>query len=236
MGEVYRARDLRLGREVAIKVLPEVASDDREARVRLLREARLAASLNHPNICTIHEVGEVGGRVYLAMELLDGEPLSAKLAARPAGLPTESVVHYGLQIAAALSHSHEKHVIHRDLKSSNVMVLQDGRIKILDFGVARRSWEPAGEGAPILTTRLTETGAIVGTPQYLAPEVLRGMAADERSDLWALGVLLNELACGSLPFKGGTDYELASSILNDIPRTLPDRVPPGLRGVIERCL
>ncbi len=236
MGEVYRARDLRLGREVAIKVLPEVASEDHEARARLLREARLASSLNHPNICTIYEVGEVGGHVYLAMELLDGEPLSAKLAARPAGLPTESVVRYGLQIAAALSHSHEKHVIHRDLKTSNVIVLQDGRVKVLDFGVARRALDLAGEGTSTLTAGLTQTGAIVGTPRYLAPEVLRGMAADERSDLWAMGILMYELASVSLPFQGSTGYSLASAILNDMPRALPDRVPHGLRVVIERCL
>src|SRR5262249_26139259 len=162
---------------------------------------------------------------------------SAKLAARPGGLPIESVVRYGLQIAAALSHSHDKNVIHRDLKSSNVMVLEDGRVKVLDFGVARRAWHAAGQGAPTSsTTSLTETAAIVGTPQYLAPEGLRGLPADERSDLWATGVLLYELASGALPFKGSTGYSLASAILNDMPRALPDRVPPGLRVVIERCL
>jgi Tol biopolymer transport system component/predicted Ser/Thr protein kinase len=236
MGEVYRARDPRLEREVALKVLPADTLHDPSARARLLREARLAATLNHPNICTVYDVGEADGHVFIAMELVEGRPLSEWIAARGGGLPTENVVRYGAQIAAALAHAHERHVIHRDLKSSNVVITTDGRVKVLDFGLARRVWEAPDGSGNTLSVGLTETGAIVGTPHYLAPEVLRGSRADERSDLWALGVLLHELASGALPFKGATSFELASAILNDLPATLPERLPAGLRSVIGRCL
>jgi len=236
MGEVYRARDPRLGREVAIKVLPAEFLHDDTARARLLREARLAATLNHPNICTVHEVGEADGHIYIAMELVQGRPLSEWIEERPQGLATESVVRYGAQIAAALAHAHEHHVIHRDLKSSNVVITTDGRVKVLDFGLARRAWEGPDGAATTLSVGLTETGAIIGTPHYLAPEVLRGGKADERSDLWALGVLLHEMASGTLPFKGTTSFELGSAIMHDMPAPLPERVPAGLRAVIARCL
>ena len=236
MGEVYRARDTRLQREVAVKVLPTESLHDETARARLLREARLAATLNHPNICTVHEVGEAGGHVYIAMELVGGRPLNDWIAERSGGLATETVVRYGAQIAAALAHAHEHHVIHRDLKSSNVVITTDGRVKVLDFGLARRAWEGPNGATTTLSVALTETGAIVGTPHYLAPEVLRGEKADERSDLWALGVLLHEMASGALPFKGATSFELGSSIMHDMPAPLPERVPAGLRAVITRCL
>jgi len=236
MGEVYRARDPKLGREVAIKVLPTESLHDETARARLLRETRLAATLNHPNICTVHEVGEADGHVYLAMELIEGRPLSDMIAERPTGLPIENVTRYGAQIASALAHAHERHVIHRDLKSSNVVVTADGRVKVLDFGLARRARESPDESGATLSMALTETGAVVGTPHYLAPEVLRGGMADERSDLWALGVLLHEMASGTLPFVGTTSFELASAIMNNIPAGLPDRVPAGLQGSVRRCL
>ena len=236
MGEVYRARDPKLGREVAIKVLPTESLHDETARARLLREARLAATLNHPNICTVYEVGEADGHVYLAMELIEGRPLSDMITERPTGLPIENATRYGAQVASALSHAHERHVIHRDLKSSNVVVTADGRVKVLDFGLARRARETQDQSGATLSMALTETGAIVGTPHYLAPEVLRGGFADERSDLWALGVLLHEMASGRLPFKGNTSFELASAILHDVPTALPDRVPAGLRAVVGRCL
>jgi len=236
MGEVYRARDPRLGREVAIKVLPTDSVRDENARARLVREARLAATLNHPNICTIHEVGEADGHVYLAMELIDGRPLSEKIAERGTGLPIENVTRYGVQIAAALAHAHERHVIHRDLKGSNVVVTPDGHVKVLDFGLARRATALPDDGDETMSMALTGTGVVVGTPHYLAPEVLRGEDADERSDLWALGVLLHEMASGALPFRGTTSFALASAILNDVPAALPERVPAGLRGIIGRCL
>ena len=236
MGEVYRARDSRLGREVAIKVLPAETLHDDKARGRLLREARLAATLNHPNICTVHEVGEADGNVYLVMELIEGAPLSEKIAADGSGLALESVVRYGMQIAAALVHAHERHVIHRDLKSSNIAVTPDGRIKVLDFGLARSADELPDESGVTMSMSLTETGAVVGTPHYLAPEVLRGSAANEQSDVWALGVVLHEMASGKLPFKGTTSFELASAIMHEIPAALPDRVPTWLQGCIRRCL
>jgi eukaryotic-like serine/threonine-protein kinase len=236
MGEVYRALDPKLGRQVALKVLPTESLHDGTARARLVREARLAATLNHPNICTVFEVGEADVHIYVAMELIEGRPLSEKIAAHGAGLATENVTRYGTQIAAALAHAHEKHVIHRDLKGSNVLALADGRVKVLDFGLARRAWEAPDEGGATQSMALTETGAIVGTPHYFAPEVLRGAVADERSDLWALGVLLFEMATGALPFKGTTSFELASAIMHDLPATLPERVPTGLRQIIGRCL
>src|SRR5262245_60812959 len=234
MGEVYRARDTRLGREVAIKVLPSELLLDDVARARLLREARLVATLNHPNICTVYEVAEVGGRIYFAMELIDGRPLSERIAEPGAGPAAEAVARYGSQMASALAHAHERGVIHRDLKSANALVTSDGRVKVLDFGVAR--WQGPGESAEVTRETLTQAGAIIGTTHYLAPEVLRGARADERSDLWAMGVVLHEMASGSLPFRGATSYELASAIMNELPAALPNHVPAGLRAVIGRCL
>ncbi len=236
MGEVYRARDTRLDREVALKVLPVRSLHDQIARARLLREAHLAATLNHPNICTMYEVGEADGQIYIAMELIDGQPLDERLAQKGGGLATESVASYGAQIAAALAHAHERHVIHRDLKSSNVVVTSDGRVKVLDFGLARRLWDEPDDANATQSMTLTQTGTTVGTPHYLAPEVLRGQNADERSDLWALGVLLHELASGTMPFKGTTSFELGSAILHDMPSSLSERVPAGLRKVIRKCL
>ena len=235
MGEVFRARDSRLEREVAIKLLPSESFSDPEARERLMREARAAAAMNHPNVCTIHEVGEEEGRVYIAMELIEGTTLAQRVERMPAGMPAEQVVRYGAQIAEALAHAHERRVVHRDLKSSNVVVTPEGRVKVLDFGVARRTWE-AGEEPSVTAATLTGTGTIVGTPQYLAPEVLLGAKADARSDQWALGVVLHEMASGELPFKGRTLPELSASILHVAPAPLPGRIPSGLAGVVTRCL
>jgi serine/threonine protein kinase len=189
MGEVYRAHDSKLARDVAFKVLPTELAEDPERRSRLLREARAAASLNHPNICTIHDVGEADGRTYIAMELVDGEPLSQRIAGRP--LPIDDVVRYGTQLADALSHAHERGVVHRDLKSANVMVTPDGRIKVLDFGLAKLV---GGDGQPDLTTResLSGSGAMLGTLPYMAPEQLCGLPVDTRTDIWALGVVLRD--------------------------------------------
>jgi serine/threonine-protein kinase len=232
MGVVYAAHDPSLGREVAIKVLPEDALGDESARSRLLREARLAATLNHPNVCTVYDVGESGRRVFIAMELVPGEPLSAR-AGR--ALDVGRVLRYGQQIAGALEHAHARHVIHRDLKSANVVITPDERVKVLDFGVATHAGGSEGPTLPF-TARLTVPGTIVGTPSYLAPEVLRGEPADARSDLWALGVMLYEMAAGRLPFAGESGFALAACILNETPAPLPSAVPAGLRAVIQRCL
>ncbi len=234
MGEVYRAHDQRLGRDVALKLLPPDLISDPTARARMLREARTASALNHPNICTIYEVGEADGHAYIAMECIEGRPMGEVIGAR--GLPPEVVARYGAQVADALAHAHERGVIHRDLKASNVLVTPDGRVKVLDFGLARRFEEsPAGGHRPADIT-LTEVGAIAGTPHCLAPEVLRGSRADQHSDLWALGVLLYEMACGARPFRGETGVELSVSILNDPPAPLPPRVPATICSVIGRCL
>ena len=233
MGVVYRARDTQLERTVALKVLGEFLSADETARARLLREARTASALNHPNICTIHEVGEAEGQTYIAMEFVEGRPLSAAIAGQ--GLAVETVLRYGIQVADALAHAHEKGTVHRDLKSSNVVITPEGRVKVLDFGLAKRLRERPGE-ATRSRESLTEAGTVVGTLSYMAPEVLRGRQADERSDLWAVGVMLHEMVAGELPFRGQTGFEISSAILREAAPPLPERAPLGLRAIIQRCL
>lgn len=234
MGVVYRGRDEQLRRDVAIKVLPAPHWDDSVARARLLREARAAASLNHPSICTIYEVGEAHGQVYIAMELVEGRALSQLLAER--GLLSEDlIIHYALQLTDALGHAHERGIVHHDLKTANVIVTPEGRCKVLDFGLAKRMGsEGIAEGTTL--TALTETGALTGTPAYMPPELLRGQATDARGDVWALGVMLYEAAAGERPFKGNTPFELTSAILNQELPPLPGSIPLVLRNVIERCL
>ena len=195
MGEVYRARDPRLEREIALKVLPAATLADGTARARMVREARMAARLNHPNVCTIHEVGESDGQVYIAMELVEGRSLAELLAG--GALPTEQALRYGAAIADALDHAHERGIVHRDLKSANVVITPEGQAKVLDFGLAKPL---ADEALAEATTRdaptLTAPGAMVGTLAYMAPEQLEGRPADARSDVWAFGVVLYEMAAG----------------------------------------
>lgn len=206
MGEVYRAHDEQLGRDVAIKVLPASSFSDPAARARLVREARTASKLNHPHICTIHEVGESEGQAYIAMELVEGHTLSARLATGP--LPPDQVLRYGLQLADALAHAHDRGVAHRDFKSANVVITPEGRAKVLDFGLAKRL---SGEESVEATTQvsLTAPGMLAGTVAYMAPEQLRGQRADTRSDVWALGVVLYEMVAGSQPFQGRTQSTCA---------------------------
>lgn len=234
MGVVFRARDERLDREVALKVVGERWLTDDKARARLLQEARTASALNHPHVCTIYEVAESAGEAYIAMEYVAGRPLSALVPGE--GLRTETLLRYALQISDALAHAHQRRVIHRDLKSSNVVITPEGRAKVLDFGLAKRLREEDLDAVTRSQISLTEAGTIVGTLHYLAPEALHGQPADERSDLWALGVMLYEMATGTLPFQGKTSYELTSGILREPPAPFPERVPTGLRGVIQRCL
>ncbi len=233
MGEVYRARDPELEREIALKILPSTTLADDTGRARMLREARLAARLNHPHVCTVHEVGEADGHVYIAMELVDGRSLAAVLA--DGALPLERAVRYGAQVADALAHAHGRDVVHRDLKSANIMITPEGRAKVLDFGLAKPL---AGDDPSRITTALemTAPGSAVGTLPYMAPEQLRGRPADARSDLWAVGVVLYEMVAGRRPFIGETSYDVSAAILTHPPPSLPAGVPATIRGVIDRCL
>jgi serine/threonine protein kinase/Tfp pilus assembly protein PilF len=234
MGEVYRARDTRLGRDVAIKVIPARLAGDPARRDRLMREARAISSLAHPNICTLFDVGEKDGAEYLVMEYLDGETL-ADATARGA-LPLEQVIRYGAQIADAIGAAHRQGIVHRDLKPGNVMITRSGA-KVLDFGLAT-----SHEEAPTDATAqkpLTEAGQVVGTLQYMAPEQLRGADADARSDMFALGAILYEMATGRRAFEGKNRTSVVASILEAQPPSI-DAIqpmsPPALDHLIRKCL
>ena len=232
MGMVYRARDTRLGRDVAVKVLPVIADGDPDARARLLREARTAASLNHPHICTVHDVGDQDGVPFIAMELVDGDSLQH--AIRRGRFSGERACRIGRQLAEALEYAHAHDVVHRDFKSANVILTPDGQAKVLDFGIAVRSPSPTDQTH---TVTFEDTAhRMAGTLSYMAPEVLQGSAATVRSDIWALGVVLHEMVAGHAPFERKTDSDLVAAILRDAPGPLPSGTPPGLARVIERCL
>ncbi len=253
MGEVYRARDTRLGREVAIKVLPQHLSDNAEVRTRFEREARTISGLNHPNICTLFDVGREGDVDYLVMELVEGDTLAERLRRGP--LPSAELVRFGVQIADALDRAHRAGVIHRDLKPGNVMITRSGA-KLMDFGLARAS----GMGGPVsasgatmatltqhptVASPLTAEGAIVGTFQYMSPEQLEGREADARSDIWALGCVLYEMATGRRAFEGRSQASLIAAILEREPAAIaeapsgsstPGAAPTGLDRLIRACL
>jgi len=203
MGEVYRARDTRLERTVAIKVLPEHLSSSPEVRARFEREAKTISALSHPHICALYDVGNQDGTEYLVMELLEGETLAERVARGP--LPLDQTLRFGAQIASALEAAHRKGIIHRDLKPSNVMVTKSG-IKLLDFGLAKALLPaPTMESltsAPTAAKDLSSPGTILGTVPYMAPEVLQGKEADSRADIFALGAVLHEMATGSKAFPG----------------------------------
>src|SRR5258705_5535620 len=231
MGSVYRPRGTRVGRTGPIKLVKALAADPR-ARGRLVREAQHASALNLPNICTIYEIGDANGHPFIVMEHVDGRPLNDVI--REGGLPVERVVGFGIQIADAVTHAHDHGIIHRDLKPSNVVVTPEGRVKILDFGLARQTWHEGAEHAN--TIQLTQAGVIAGTIAYMAPEVLQGKPADVRSDIWALGVMLYELTAGRCPFAGTTEFELSAQILRAPPPPLPAHTSAGLSAIIQRCL
>ena len=234
MGVVYRAYDEVLHRDVALKVVKKGARLDASSSQRLLQEARASSSLAHPNICTIHEVGENEGELYIVMELVEGKSLAAMSAA--AGLAPESVLRYGVQIASALARAHDRGIVHRDLKTANIVITADGLVKVLDFGLAKQVGSGVFEGPTRSFASKENTSSVSGTLPYMAPEILRGDAADYRTDLWALGVVLYEAASGSLPFEGRTGFEISSAILREMPKPLGPPVPPGLWAIIQRCL
>lgn len=231
MGLVYLARDQELRRRVAIKI-----SDRGSARASsrsLLQEARTAAALNHPAICGIHEIGHVDGEPFIVMEHVEGAPLSAVIP--PGGLPLENVLHYAIQVVDAVAYAHCHGIAHGDLKSANVMVLPDGRVKLLDFGLAVR-WAAADPVRDYQTTRPRDLSSCVGTVPYMAPELLEGGHPDACSDVWAVGVMLHEMLTASRPFCGATVYAIAAAILVNEPPCLPGRIPAAVRVVVSRCL
>jgi serine/threonine protein kinase len=234
MGVVYRAYDEVLHRDVALKVVKKDVRLDASSSQHLLREARASSSLAHLNICTIHEVGESEGELYIVMELVEGKSLAAMCAG--GGLAPESVLRYGVQIASALARAHDRGIVHRDLKTANIVITVEGLVKVLDFGLAKKVGSGIFEGPTQSFATIENTSSVSGTLPYMAPEILRGEAADHRSDLWALGVVLYEAASGRLPFEGRTGFEISSAILREIPNPLGPPVPPGLWAVIQRCL
>jgi Tol biopolymer transport system component len=247
MGEVYRARDTRLGRAVAVKVLPQHTQSSHEDRARFRREAKTISSLNHPHICVLHDIGQEGDTDFLVMELVEGETLAKRLAQGP--LPSAEVLKYGAQIADALDRAHRAGVIHRDLKPGNVMLTKSGA-KLMDFGLARMSGHgaraPVGEltatapaGSAKSDEPITAKGTVVGTFQYMAPEQLEGKDADTRSDIWALGCVLYEMATGTRAFEGSTPASVISAIMRDQPREMSELAPlapPAFERAVRQCL
>jgi tRNA A-37 threonylcarbamoyl transferase component Bud32/tetratricopeptide (TPR) repeat protein len=230
MGEVYRARDPRLNRDVAIKVVTHAPT--REQRDGLLRKVRTAAALSHPHVCAIYDVGEVDNTPFFVMELLEGVTLADRAKQRP--FDADELLTIARQVADALAAAHERGIVHRDIKPSNVMVSAGLTTKIVDFGVAHVVTASSDE--TIDATRATHDGIVVGTIQYMAPEVLRGQAADARSDIWAFGVMMYELAAGRAPFAAATPFASTAAILNNEPAALPATVPAALRSTIMRAL
>lgn len=233
MGVVYLANDTRLHRSVALKLLTDRSSLD-PAHADLLREGRAASALNHPNICTVHGVEEADGQTFIVMEYVDGVSLSTAIPVN--GMPVEASLRYGIQIADALEHAHERGVIHRDLKSANVMVTREGRVKVLDFGLAQRATAPVSYHTSQPTVSQEAHPVLAGTLSYMAPEILGGKPADATSDIWSLGVLLYEISTGALPFHGATSFELTGAIQRDPPKAFPSHVSPAVRAIILRCL
>src|SRR3989440_2420768 len=240
MGVVYKAQDLRLGRYVAIKVLPDDRSLDSAAVQRFQIEARAASALNHPHICTIHEIDEHEGRHFIVMELLEGQTLKDRIAGKP--MDTSSIVEFAMQIADALEAAHAKNIAHRDLKPTNIHVTVSGQAKLLDFGLAKLAREqPAGDPstAPTATQSLTGAHTILGTMPYMSPEQVLGREVDHRTDLFSLGVVLYEMSTGRLPFVGGNAAEMIVRIAHeDAPAIAPlnPRLPARLIRIIGKCL
>src|SRR5882724_7193656 len=232
MGEVYRATDTKLGRDVAIKVLPESFAHDAERMARFEREAHVLASLNHPNIATVYgfEAGAIG------MELIEGPTLAERIGGR--AMPLDEALPIAKQIAEGLEYAHEKGVVHRDLKPANIKLTADGNVRILDFGLAKALEAQVAAGNPSISPTLvlsaTQAGVILGTAAYMAPEQARGAAVDKRADIWAFGVVLYEMLTGKQPFAGETVSDTLAAVLRAEPQW--DAVPVGMRRLVRRCL
>src|SRR5262245_37199836 len=246
MGEVYRAHDTKLGRAVAIKVLPDAVASDPERIGRFEREAKVLASLNHPNIAGLFGMEQSGDRVFLVMELVDGETLAERIAAAhaTAGFAPAELLAIATQIAEGVESAHERGIVHRDLKPANIKIASDGRVKVLDFGLARAlAGEPADNGStglthsPTLSLMATQAGMILGTAAYMSPEQAKGLRADHRSDVFSFGVVLYEMVTGRQPFQGETAPDILASVLARDPdiAAIPASVDPRLRDLITRC-
>jgi serine/threonine protein kinase/tetratricopeptide (TPR) repeat protein len=242
MGEVYRATDTKLGREIALKVLPPDMARDPERLARFQREARAVAALSHPHIVTIFSVEEVDSVHFITMELIEGRSLDCHMTEH--GLPVGQIMEIAASLAEALAAAHDKGIVHRDLKPSNVMVTTEGRVKVLDFGLAKELPAAACPGvgpadATLTQAGYTQVGVVMGTPAYMSPEQIAGRALDHRSDIFSLGIILYEMVSGHRPFQGTSSAELASAILRDTPRPLTefrDELPDGLEQLIRCCL
>ena len=239
MGVIYRASDVRLDRDVAIKVLPADFANDPQRLQRFEQEARSTSALNHPNILTVYDIGNHEGAPYIVAELLEGQELRAQLAEAP--LPPRKAVEYARQIVAGLAASHEKGIVHRDLKPENLFVMRDGRVKILDFGLAKLKTSfgtPAGSQVAT-QQQITNPGTVMGTVAYMSPEQVRGEAVDHRSDIFSFGVILYEMLTGRQPFRRETMAETMTAILKEEPDEIPNaesRFPLQLLRVVQTCL
>ena len=237
MGEVYRARDGKLGRDVAVKVLPAALSRDADALSRFEREARAVAALNHPNILSIYDFGRDGDASYAVMELLEGATLRQRLDS--GALPPRKAIDIALQIARGLAAAHAKGIVHRDLKPENVFVLPDGQVKILDFGLARIERLESAETSAPTSAPQTQPGTVMGTVGYMSPEQVRGVAVDQRSDIFSFGAILYEMLSGRRAFSGDSAVETMSAILKadppDLTTSRPE-VPSALQSVVAHCL
>ena len=240
MGVVWKADDTKLGRSVAIKVLPELFSSDPERLARFEREAKLLAALNHPNIAAIHGLDEVDGTRFLVLELVDGENLDQRI--RRGALPAEEALDIGRQIAEALEAAHQQGILHRDLKPTNVKITPEGKVKVLDFGLAKAVEPAAGDtslsASPTLTTHGTQQGVILGTASYMSPEQARGKPVDKRADVWAFGCLLYECLTGRKIFDGETITDILGAILHREAdwKLLSPSLPPAVPRLLRRCL